>query len=73
MFLMKNGNDSRSSKHFITIKEAAAYVGVNENTFYQWAQKPPSKGGPPVRRFGKNCLRLPRDQFLHWAGLAPEK
>ncbi len=58
-------NGSRQ-KNFLSVKEAAAYVGVSLNTFYLWTKKSPKKGGPPVRRFG-TILRLPRDQFIKWA------
>lgn len=64
---MKNGVNGANSKNFFTPKEAADYIGVSLLTFYQYARKPQSKGGPPVRRFGRNCIRLPKDKFIKWA------
>ena len=69
---MKNGTNGASTKNFFTPKEAADFIGVSLTTFYKYLRKPPSKGGPPVRRFGRNFLRLPRDQFLKWAGINVE-
>ncbi len=55
------------SKVFFTSKEAAAYIGVTRKTFYRHLKKPPTKGGPPRRRFGKNCIRIPIELFVKWA------
>ena len=60
------------NKNFFTPKEAAAYIGVSLTTFYGWLKKPPKKGGPPVRRFGPMCLRLPREKFIEWANGSTE-
>jgi len=64
---MQNGISNNHHREFLTPKEAAAYIGVSIITFYSWMKKPSKKGGPPVRRFGKNCYRLPRDKFIEWA------
>ncbi len=66
---MKNGIDSAVSKNFLSPKEGADLIGVTVRTFYKYLQKPPAKGGPPVKRFGRNIIRLPRKQFLSWAGI----
>lgn len=63
---MPSDTNGPRQRNFLTIKEAAAYVGVCENTFYLWAKKSPKRGGPPVRRLG-GILRLPREQFIKWA------
>lgn len=49
--------------HFLTLKEAAAYVRIHPKSFALWLKK---KNGPPVRRFG-NRIRLPKDKFIKWA------
>ena len=61
---MANGTDSDT---FYTPKEAAAKIRVSLLTFYKYLKKPVSKGGPPVRRFGRNCIRLPKNKFDAWA------
>lgn len=64
---MKNGADSLpNGRHFFTVKEAAAYCGVNINTIYREAKIPHNKGGPPQRRFGA-AIRFPRQKFIAWA------
>ena len=55
------------SEHFFTMKEAAAYIGVTRKTFQRYMKKPETKGGPPRRRFGRQCVRIPIEQFLRWA------
>ena len=70
---MQNGLNGNHSKNFLTPKEAADYVGVSLNTFYKWLRKSRKKGGPPVRRFGQNCYRLPRDKFIAWANDGTEE
>lgn len=64
---MKNGVNGISAKNFFTPKEAADYINVSLVTFYGYLRKAPARGGPPVRRFGRNCIRLPRDKFIKWA------
>ena len=64
---MKNGTGAASTKNFFTPKEAANYLGVSMTTFYQYLKKPTAKGGPPVRRFGRNFIRLPKEHFIKWA------
>ncbi|MFA5897706.1 MAG: helix-turn-helix domain-containing protein [Hyphomicrobium sp.] len=64
---MKNGTNGGNSKNFFTPKEAADYIGVSTNTFYKWLRKPQTRGGPPVRKFGLNCYRLPKEKFIKWA------
>jgi hypothetical protein len=49
------------------MKEAAAYIGVTRKTFQRYLKKPFEKGGPPRRRFGKQCVRIPIDKFIAWA------
>lgn len=64
---MQNGSNGARSKNFFTPKEAADYVGVSVNTFYAWMHSPRMKDRPPVRKFGSNCYRLPKDRFIKWA------
>lgn len=66
---MKQDANGASTKNFFTPKEAADFIGVSLTTFYKYLQKPPSKGGPPVRRFGRNFIRLPRKKFIIWSGI----
>lgn len=66
---MKNGTPSTNPKDFLTPKEAADKLRVSVRTFYTYMKKPVSKGGPPVRRFGRNLIRLPRAEFFRWAGI----
>lgn len=54
-----------ASRNFFTIKEACDYIGVNRSTFYRFIRK--KKDGPPIRRFGPNCIRLPKEKFIKWA------
>jgi excisionase family DNA binding protein len=54
------------SKYFFTPKEAAAYIGVDRKTFYNWLKKPSTKNGPPKRRLGKHCTRIPIEEFIEW-------
>ena len=70
---MKNEEPSANTKNFFTPKEAAAFIGVSLTTFYKYMRKAPSKGGPPVKKFGRNFIRLPRKQFITWAGMDSEK
>ena len=70
---MKSSANEPLDDTFLTPKEAAAYLRVSMWTFYQYMKKPRSKGGPPVRRFGPNCIRLPKRQFIEWANPKQEK
>jgi predicted DNA-binding transcriptional regulator AlpA len=71
---MKNGSAlPPSRKQFFTVKEVADYIGVSLKTAYDYAKIPMTKGGPPVRRFGKNCIRFPREKFIEWANSPGEK
>lgn len=49
---------------FVSVKEAAAAIGMCSSTLYAWVGK---KGGPPYVRHGRK-IRIRRDQFLKWAG-----
>lgn len=62
MALQENG---RTSDNFWTPKEAAAYIKVNLRTFYKWLRNKKKK--VPCRRFGPNCIRIPKDKFIKWA------
>lgn len=55
------------SKDFFTPKEAAEYLGLSVRTFYaKYVRKSP-KGGPPIRRLGRNIIRIPKNKFVTWA------
>jgi hypothetical protein len=65
---------SRSEKSYWTVKEAARYLNVHYVTVYSWIadqgkDKPCKLTGepPPVIRFGRNCIRLPIEEFKEWA------
>lgn len=69
------GNGNREP-HFLTPKEAAAYLGVVVRTIYRWSRKPTAKGGLPLRNFGSKkhpCYRIPKDKFIEWANGNAEK
>lgn len=70
---MKNGSEKSLADAFLTPKEAATYLRVSMLTMYLYMKKPRSKGGPPVRKFGASCYRLPRQEFIEWANPKPEK
>jgi hypothetical protein len=65
----------RDEKSYWSPKEAARYIGVHYVTLYSWIRAadktkkhvkllgPP----PPVRHFGRNCIRLPIEEFKEWA------
>lgn len=72
LFFMKDEANGRRVTTFLTPKQAADYIGISVRTFYPWLSKPRSKGGPPVRRFGRNVIRLPREQFIRWANAGTE-
>jgi hypothetical protein len=64
----------RAEKSYWTVKEAARYLSVNYITFYSWITVQHKKrhvkllgNPPPVRRFGRNCIRIPIDEFKEWA------
>lgn len=60
---MKDGINGRQ---FFTVKEAAAYCGINPRTLYRLVKLSRSKGGPPHKRFG-SAYRFPKPQFIAWA------
>jgi len=66
---MNNGASRPLADTFLTPKEAATFMRVSMETFYKYLRKPASKGGPPQRRFGRNCIRIPREQFFKWANI----
>jgi predicted DNA-binding transcriptional regulator AlpA len=61
---MRDGNDNGASNHeFLTIKQGAAIVGMNQRWLYDRIGK---KGGPPYKRRGR-YIKLPREKFIVWA------
>ncbi len=58
---IQNGNpgDAQSGP-FLTVKEAAALLGVSTRTVYGWIRD----GRIPSVRFGPKLLRVPRDQLF---------
>ena len=65
VFFMSLEEPRAKTTNFLTPKEAAAYLSVNPRTFYNWLKI--KKKGIPCRRFGPNCIRIPRVKFLAWA------
>jgi excisionase family DNA binding protein len=49
---------------FLTLEECANYLRVHYMTFYTWVQE---NKGPPIRRFSRQCIRVPKKSFLEWA------
>lgn len=75
MPIMHNMSSTPDERRFWSAKEAAAYVQVTVHCLYAWVREngdnkcysrligPP----PPVRRFGRNVLRFPVEEFKAWA------
>jgi excisionase family DNA binding protein len=54
------------SRRWLTAKQAAAYLGVHVETFYNYVHR--KKNRPPFKRFTENGpYRFPREQFIEWA------
>ena len=62
--VLKDGID------FLTIEECANYLRVHYMTFYTWIQE---NKGPPVRRFTRQCIRVPKQPFLDWVANRSKK
>ena len=62
---MANGPNGGISKQFFTLKEAAAYVGINTKTFYRWTKRS-RKDRPPIIKLSPNCVRVPVEDFIKW-------
>lgn len=63
-------------RRFWTGKEAAAYIGVTARTLLSWCRGPgpyenrPCKligPPPPYRKFARNAVRFPIQEFIEWA------
>jgi len=54
---------------FYTLKEVATLLRVSMTTIYGYTRKRSRKDRLPTQRFGRNCIRVPRNEFLKWAGL----
>ena len=59
-----------NGSQFYTVKEVASLLGISITTAYEYVHAKSKKGGLPVKRFGRNCIRIPKDKFNTWAGLA---
>jgi len=54
--------------NFFTVKEAAAYIGIAQKSFYRYFNRPVSKGGVPRQKFpGSHLWKIPKDAFIKWA------
>jgi excisionase family DNA binding protein len=62
---MANGHLGGASKHYLTLKEAAAYLRVDRKTFHRWT-KGPRKDRPPIIKISRNCIRIPIEEFTNW-------
>jgi excisionase family DNA binding protein len=62
---MANGHFGTLSKHYFTLKEAAAYIGVHQKTFYRWTKRP-RKDRPPLVKISRHCVRVPVEEFTDW-------
>lgn len=58
-----------SKPAFLTLKEAAGILRVSRSTIYKYARKKKNDNGFPVVRIEKGVYRIPRNQFIKWAGL----
>lgn len=54
---------------FFTVKEIATLLGISVFTAYEYVNNA-KKNGLPVKRFGDKCIRIPKEKFNKWAGLA---
>lgn len=61
-----------SGSQFYTVKEVAQILGVSYATAYDYVSKKLRSGNNPlpVVRLGKHIIRIPKDKFNKWAGLA---
>lgn len=57
---------------FYTPKEVATILRVSMNTIYGYTRRRDRKTRLPIKRFGRNCIRIPRQEFLRWAGISNE-
>lgn len=57
---------------FYTLKEVASKLRVSMTTIYGYTRRRNRKDRLPVKRFGPNCIRVPRVEFLKWAGITNE-
>lgn len=65
--MAQNGpSELRNHRQFLAAKEAAAIIGIHVQTLYRWTRHPDKKRRPPMRRFGRQCLRFPVDEFMEW-------
>ncbi len=51
------------SVDFLTCKEAAHFLRINVNSFYQMMRR---KGGPPVIKLSHASARVPKNEFMKW-------
>jgi excisionase family DNA binding protein len=59
---MQNDQD----RSWLTLKEAAAHIGVHPRTLYAYAKR--KRNRPPFHRFSlQGRYRFPKDQFIAWA------
>ena len=54
---------SPDEKHFLSQKEAAAYLGLHQNTLNKLRKTP---DGPPYSRIGARLLRYKRSDLDAW-------
>lgn len=61
-----------SNRRWLSVKEAAEYIGVHRDTLYRYLRK--KKNRPPFNRFTPaGPYRFPREEFIQWANGGPNK
>lgn len=58
---------------FYTLKEVASKLRVSMTTIYGYTRRRNHKARLPIKRFGPNCIRVPRDAFIKWSGITGEE
>lgn len=58
---------------FYTLKEVASILRVSMTTIYGYTRRRDRKQRLPIHRFGPNCIRVPRKEFMQWAGIINEE
>jgi excisionase family DNA binding protein len=56
---------AKTTSEFMSIKEAAAIIGVYPHTLWRWIRGR-HRNCPPHLRVGRRLIRIPRDQFKEW-------
>lgn len=64
-------NQQRRGNAYYTVKDVAFLLEVSKPTVYVMIKRKANR--PPVKRFGRNTIRFPKDAFNEWAGLSSKE